>query len=106
MAKFGSGSFDLSDKGGVLYWFVRDGDSLLFCRGITDSTDYIVLSRLDREKLRDLILWIGDDERMVTVMEGPMARETRKAAEEIGISEQMFVHNAVKIFLDVGAETE
>ena len=102
----GSDSFELADRDGLRYWFVLDDNSLLFCCGSADSTDHVVLSRLDRDKLRDLIFWIGDDERMVTVMEGPMARETRKAAKEIGISEQMFVCNAVKIFLDVGSETE
>ena len=101
-----SDRFELVNGNGYRYWLTRDGDALLLCGGSGDASDRQVLGRLERGRLRDLLLWAGGEDRVVAVMEGPMANETKKAAKELGISEQMIVWNALKIFLDVGGGAE
>jgi hypothetical protein len=55
------------------------------------------------ETLRNLLVW-ADQERSVTAsLTGPMAAQVRQAAEELGLTPEMFIWHAVKLFIDVGS---
>ena len=87
------------------YWLNRDGEDLLLYNGSTKKTsDPEVLGRLDRDRVRELLIWATGEGAVTAVFEGPMANEIKKASGELGISEQMIVWNAVKLFLEVGSE--
>ena len=101
-----SDRFDLAESGGYCYWLARDGDTVLLCGAPVDSSRRDVVGKLDRKKLREMVLWAGGEGAVSALLEGPMANEIRKASKELGISEQMIVWNAVKIFLEVGGSAE
>ena len=95
--------FDLAESAELRYWLAREGDVLLLCTGSGDAPEPEVIGTLQQNRSRDLLLWAGGEGRVVAVLEGPMAADVKKAANELGLSEQMFVWNAVKVFLEVGA---
>ena len=94
--------FDMGGKPGHSYWLTHDGETLTLNVGPDNMAHGEALSRLDRNRIRELLSWAGGENMVVTIMDGPMANEVRKASDELGISEQMIVWNAVKLFLEIG----
>ena len=95
--------FDLAESGGWRHWLERDGDKLVLCRGQSHDSSREELGLLDRDRVRDLVLWAAGESVVTGLFDGPMANEIKKASAELGIPEQMVVWNAVKLFLEVGA---
>ena len=97
--------FTLAESEEGSYWLARDGEDLLLYSGSQKTaSDQDVLGRLDRDRVRELIIWARGESAITAVFEGPMANEIKKASGELGISEQMIVWNAVKLFLEVGGQ--
>jgi hypothetical protein len=49
------------------------------------------------------LIWADDEGTVTTVFNGPMANEIKKSAQELAITEEMFIWHAVKLFMDVGS---
>lgn len=98
-----SDRFLLGRHEGYVYELVREGNDFTLTRSAEGSAQEVVAT-LSRERVRDMVFWMASEGRVTTVFEGPMANEIRKASRELGLSEQMVIWNAVKLFLDIGAE--
>ena len=94
--------FELAEGDGWRHWLERDGDRLVLCRGRSRDSSREELGVLDRDRVRDLVLWTAGESVVTAMFDGPMANEIKKASAELGIPAQMVVWNAVKLFLEVG----
>ena len=86
-------------------WAERDGNLVRFHRQVP-TTDLQhgdeVMLELGVDTLRNLLVW-ADQERGVTAsLTGPMAAQIREAAKELGLTPEMFIWHAVKVFIEVG----
>ena len=88
-------------------WVERDGNLVRFyCKasGAGIELRYDVALELRVDTLRNVLVW-ADQERSVTAsLTGPMASQVREAAKELGLTPEMFIWHAVKLFIEVGAE--
>ena len=97
--------FTLAESAGGSYWLNRDGEDLRLVSGSPkNASGQEELGRLDKDRVRELLIWARGEGAVTAVFEGPMANEIKKASDELGISEQMIVWNAVKLFLEVGSD--
>lgn len=85
------------------YWCERTDDGVLLNRTIDDQPGGEALVAVGLEELRSLLVWADDESTVTAVFTGPMANEIRKGAQELAITEEMFVWHAVKLFMDVGS---
>ena len=97
-----SDSFTLARSEGQEYRLVREGDGLALNRATDDAGEDELLGVLDRDRTRELLLWVGGEGTVTAVFDGPMANEIKKASQELALPEQAIVWNAVKLFLEVG----
>ncbi len=71
------------------------------------SQDEILL-RWDIDVFRDILAWAGQAAQtgMVTAtFTGPLAQQIREHSKELGLTNEMFLWHAVKIFIEVGTST-
>ena len=64
-----------------------------------------VLVQWDLGVLRDLLAWGSREGPVASYLEGPMAHQVRQHSQELGMTPEMFVWHAVKIFIDAGTAT-
>ena len=67
-----------------------------------------ILLRWDIDVFRDILAWAGQAAQtgMVTAtFTGPLAQQIREHSKEIGLTNEMFLWHAVKIFIEVGTST-
>ena len=62
-----------------------------------------VLLQWDVDVVRNLLAWAGHEASVITTFEGPLAHQIREHARELGMSSEMFVWHAVKVFIEVGS---
>ena len=97
--------FNLNTSDFKHYWFERTNDGV----SLNHSTESLHggedLVTIGLEELRNLLIWSDDEGTVTTVFTGPMANEIRKSAQELAITEEMFVWNAVKLFMEVGSSS-
>ena len=95
--------FTLTETCGLQHWLEHDGNRILLCRDDQNcSPSRRNLGVLDRDRIWDLVQWATADNTVTAMFEGPMAVEIKKTSDQLGISEQMVIWNAVKLFLEVG----
>ena len=58
----------------------------------------------DADILRNLLSWAGEGGDVNAAFTGPMAHQIREHSRELGMTPEMFVWHAVKVFIEVGAE--
>lgn len=95
--------FDLNASGFRRYWCERTNDGVLINKSVGNQSEGEALVTIGLEELRNLLIWTDDESTVTTVFTGPMANEVRKGAQELAITEEMFVWHAVKLFLEVGS---
>ena len=98
----GTGRFDLCPNGEYAYWIERGDRGTSIRRARPGASGDEILTCLDKETLRRLLVWADDESTVSTVFTGPMSHEIRKHARELGTTEEMYVWNAVKLFTAVG----
>ena len=91
--------FELAETGSRSYWFERS-ESGVHLYG--SPPDPAAGEPIARETLRSLLVWADDPDVVTSVFTGPMARDVRKNARELRMTEEMFVWHAVKLFMEVG----
>ena len=94
--------FDLRPNGEYAYWIERDDEGIRLRRARPGAPDGELLTRLDRDTLRSLLVWADGESTVSAVFTGPMSHEIRKNARELGMTEEMYVWHAVKLFTEVG----
>ena len=94
--------FNLSSEGVRSYWFERDEAGVGLFMTSPDGSTRDLLIRLDKKTLGDLLVWSDDDAVVSAIVTGPMAKAIKKNARGLGLTDEMFVWHAVKLFLDVG----
>ena len=61
-----------------------------------------VLVELATDTLRNLLVWADGDRAVTVSLTGPLAREVRESAKHLGLTPELFVGHAVRLFLEVG----
>ena len=64
-----------------------------------------VLTKIDRDTLRNLLIWADQGDSVTASFTGPMAELVRRHSRELGMTEEMFVWHAVKVFIEVGTSS-
>ena len=61
-----------------------------------------VLVQWDIEVLQNLLAWATREGSVTTSITGPLAHQIREHSRELGMTPEMFVWHAVKLFIEVG----
>ena len=72
-------------------------------RGSTEDDE--VLVQWDIDVLRNLLEWASQESAVTAFFSGPLAHQIREYSRELGMTPEMFVWHAVKVFIEVGART-
>ena len=73
-------------------------------QGFSQGSDEVLL-QWDVEVLRSLLTWADQDGDVNAFLTGPMAHQIREHSKELGMTPEMFVWHAVKVFIEVGADS-
>ena len=71
-------------------------------RGEASLEDEVLL-QWDVDVLMNLLTWAGQEDTVTTCLTGPLAHQIREHSKELGMTPEMFVWHAVKVFIEVGA---
>ena len=80
---------------------MENGNVLIHRTSVLDGADHVV--NLDPETLRNLLTWAARDDAVTAHFTGPMAKLVQEHSRELGMTPEMFVWHAVKVFIEVGA---
>lgn len=61
-----------------------------------------VLADLTPDMLRNLLAWADGDRAVTVSLTGVLAREVQQNARHLGLTNEMFVGHAVRLFLEAG----
>ena len=64
-----------------------------------------VLLDWEIDVLRNLLTWSGQGGVVVATFTGPFAHQIQQQSRELGMTPEMFVWHAVKVFIEVGTGT-
>ena len=63
-----------------------------------------VLARWDvHEVFHNLLTWATQEKAVSAYFDGPLAHQIREHSKELGMTPEMFVWHAVKVFIEVGS---
>ena len=82
---------------------MRDGRITLYRTSHGSDDPDSVLVRWDVEVLRSLLTWASQESSVNAYFAGPMAHQIHKHSKELGMTPEMFVWHAVKVFIEVGS---
>ena len=63
-----------------------------------------LLLQWDISVLLNLFLWADKENRVTSSITGVLAHQVRQFANELGLTPEMFVWHAVKVFIEVGSD--
>ena len=95
--------FDLKTVDAGRFWCERTDAGVMLRGSADDQREGEAVVPIALDELRNLLVWADDESTVTAVFTGPMANEIRKGAQELAITEEMFVWHAVKMFMDVGS---
>ena len=97
------GTFEINTSDSETLWAeILDGQVTIH-RTLHDNPDQdAVIARWGVEVLQNLLAWATKDGPVTSYFAGPMAHQIRKHSEELGMTPEMFVWHAVKLFIDTG----
>ena len=72
--------------------------------GLPPGEDQVLL-QWDADVLHNLLSWATKEEAVSAYFSGPMAHQIRQHSSELGMTPEMFVWHAVKVFIEVGASS-
>ena len=64
-----------------------------------------VLLQWDPDAMHNLVSWATKEKAVSAYFSGPMAHQIIQHSEELGMTPEMFVWHAVKVFIEVGANS-
>lgn len=94
---------ETSGTGNVTCWAeLRDGTLEIHKTGVLPDEKDDLLLQWDVDVLRNLLAWASQESEIDVTFTGPMAHLIRQHAQELGMTSEMFVWHAVKLFIEVG----
>ena len=96
-------TFEIESSAIQTCWAELDSRRIAIHRTAHPSGEDEVLLDWDVDMLRNLLSWAAQDTAVTAYFEGPMAHQIREHSRELGMTPEMFVWNAVKVFVEVGA---
>ena len=97
-------TYEIESSATQTCWAELDGRRITIHRkGHTSSGEDEVLLGWDVDVLRNLLSWAAQETAVAAYFEGPMAHQIREHSRELAMTPEMFVWNAVKLFIEVGA---
>ena len=97
------GTFQIQSSPGHRSWAeVENGEVLIHRTSVIDGAEHVV--GLDPETLRNLLTWAVREDAVVAHFTGPMAKLVQEHSAELGMTPEMFVWYAVKVFIEVGTK--
>ena len=98
--------FEIEKTATHRYWAELDGGQVIIHRDSLSADPHDeVLVRWDIDVLRNLLIWADQDGPVTASLTGPLAHQIRKHAKELGMTPEMFVWHAVKVFIEVGTDS-
>lgn len=95
--------FDIGYTNGVEYWSeITDGRVTIHSRATPDEDN--ILASWDLDTLYNLLNWATTENQVVSLFTGPLAHQIRKYASHLGMTPEMFVWHAVKVFIEIGSD--
>ena len=82
---------------------VKDGRLTVYRTSQVSSPQDQLLLTWDVEVLTSLMTWVSQDGPVTAHFTGPMAQQIRQHSKELGMTPEMFVWHAVKVFVETGA---
>ena len=87
-------------------WAERVDNLVMFHRSTQLSKeqqrDDVVLE-MSIDTLRNVVVWADQEHSVTASLTGPMASQVRQAALDLGLTPEMFIWHAVKLFLEAGS---
>ena len=97
------GTFEIESSPDNRFWAeIEDGNVLLHRTPFGPGNTEHVMS-LDPETLRNILTWATREDAVTAHFTGPMAKLVQDHSTELGMTPEMFVWHAVKVFIEVGA---
>ena len=95
--------FDIGCTNGVRYWSEIIDGQIAIHSGATAEKSNIITS-WDLDTLYNLLNWATSEGQVVSLFTGPLAHQIRKYATHLGMTPEMFVWHAVKVFIEIGSD--
>ncbi len=98
-------TFEISTNESHVYWAERhDGTITIHRTERSPQGGDEVLLQWDVAVLRNLLLWGEKDGGVTSCITGVLAQQVRQHCQELGLTPEMFVWHAVKVFIEVGTD--
>lgn len=96
--------FEIRREDDSLIWAHQERGAITIYRTDLRSGRDTALLTLERDAARRLLMWADGDRGVTASITGPLAREVRKSAEELSLTPEVFVWEAVKVFLETARD--
>ena len=94
---------DTSSTGSVTCWAeLHDGRLEIHQTSELPGEKDDLLLEWDVDVLRNLLAWASQEKEINVTFTGPMAHLVRQHSKELGMTSEMFVWHAVKLFIEAG----
>ena len=100
-------TFEIETTESHIFWAERRDSVIAIHR--TERSDQgadEVLLEWDIAVLLNLFLWADQEERVTSSITGVLSHQVRQHAKELGLTPEMFVWHAVKVFIEVGSDQQ
>ena len=96
-------TFEIATNESHVYWAERDEGIIRIHRTerSPEGSDEVLL-QWDVAVLRNLLQWGEQDDGVSSSITGVLARQVRQHSSELGLTPEMFVWHAVKVFIEAG----
>ena len=95
--------FEISTSDGYVEWVeLEDGQIVVHRTSSGPTRDDQILARWEPDVLLNLLTWATEGEDVIARFSGPMAHQIREHSKDLGMTPEMFVWHATKVFVEVG----
>ena len=97
-------TFEIENSQASSIWAeLEEGRIAIFRRSSGADGEDEVLARWDVEVFHNLLTWATQEKAVSAYFDGPLAHQIREHSKELGMTPEMFVWHAVKVFIEVGS---
>ena len=96
-------TFEISTSDSYVEWAdLQNGQLVVHRTSRGPAGDDETLVRWDLDVLLNLLTWATEGEDVIARFSGPMAHQIREHSKDLGMTPEMFVWHATKVFTEVG----